>query len=117
MQMPRSPPRQPCRIELSVTFQGMVVFVFFHDCLHTKFRPSLILSEGGHMEMQMGVPSALALRVSVERGTPQESEKCVLPEPPAPLGGEWASLGTGPGVGCHSPFWSRTLALVMDSRA
>lgn len=56
MQMPRSPPRQPCKIELSVTFQGMVVFVFFHDCLHTKFRPSLILSEGGHMEIQMGVP-------------------------------------------------------------
>lgn len=59
--------------------QGTAVFVSLRDCLHTKFWPSPVLREGGHMEMQVGSPSVLALRVCVGRGTPRGSGKYGLP--------------------------------------
>lgn len=71
--------RQPYKVELSMSVRGPAVFVSFGDCLHTKFWPSLVLHEGWHMEMQVGSPSALALRVCVGSGTPRGSGKYGLP--------------------------------------
>lgn len=67
---PGHPLRQPHEVELSVSVQGTVVFVFFRNCLHTKFWPSLVL--------KVGRPSRVGSE-GLGRGTPRGSRKYGLP--------------------------------------
>ena len=76
---PGPPLHQPCEVELCAHVQGTVVFVFFRDCPHTTFWPSLVLSEGVHMEMEMGSPLHTGSEGLCGEGNPQGSGKCGLP--------------------------------------